>query len=172
MRFRKKREELFIGKKKYSIIRVLGERKNGDQYLVTDGSSRYLLEEYRLEGTKEENLERLERAEESFLLLRDLGIKIPRLQACDRKQLFLLMEYVDGIPASTLLQRGEFCPTYLEQLRRMAKKAEESGFCLDYFPTGFLCREDQLFYVQHECIPWKKELCFSEQYSKYWVAAL
>jgi len=165
---RQKREVIKIGNQEYLIMRILGTKKGIDHYLSTDNKGLYVILE-KENATKEEAETFVKNEVESYKVLSEIGIKIPKLKCSDQKQGLVVREYIEGVPASNHIFNCELKADHLDQIRDMSITAERNNICLDYFPTNYVIRRDKVNYVSYEWYPYNKEYSFDNKIKQYWL---
>lgn len=158
---RKKRETVLVNKTKYTILRSYGHRKDGYLYLASCGEDMFMLKEY--------DQKDLSKILADYKVLKELGVPMPSFVEADLKKGIIIKECLDGKSAYVLLQKGELEDTFMDQLRNMATLVEEHGFCIDYFPTQFICEEKQLYYSHYGCEEKNENNSFLACVKKYWI---
>ena len=59
-------------------------------------------------------------------------------------------------------------PEYLEQIGEMCRILYPAGLNIDYFPTNFVVRAKQLYYIDYECNPYDPKWDFEHWGIRYW----
>ncbi len=153
----------------YEVLKLLGKGKGGYSYLVTDGARRLVLKQIHHEPCDYYQFgDKLESELRDYRRLREIGIPMPELLEVDRKAERILKEYVDGPTIYDLVLEDEMKEDYLSQMRAMCVPLYRSGTNIDYFPTNFVVRNDQIFYVDYECNDYMEEWNFENWGVKYW----
>lgn len=162
-------ERMGVNGKEYEVLKLLGKGKGGYSYLVTDGARRLVLKQIHHEPCDYYQFgDKLESELRDYRRLREIGIPMPELLEVDRKAERILKEYVDGPTIYDLVLKDEMKEDYLSQMRAMCAPLYRSGTNIDYFPTNFVVRNDQIFYVDYECNDYMEEWNFENWGVKYW----
>ena len=101
--------------------------------------------------------------------LKKCGIVLPELIAHDAEKNYLVKEYIDGYTASELIARDQITESIIEQLFEMYHLAKNTGLNIDYFPTNFILRDHQLFYIDYECNAYSPEWNLPNWGIYYWA---
>lgn len=80
----------------------------------------------------------------------------------------IVKEYIEGETIFDLVKKDISVEEYLPQVREMAANARNSGLNIDYFPTNFVIREHQIYYIDYECNTYMEEWNFENWGIKYW----
>ncbi len=153
----------------YNIRKLLGKGKGGYSYLADDGSKEYVLKQihhepcdyYQFGNKVEAELHDYER-------LKKIGIRMPKLIDVDREQERILKEYIEGDTIYQLVLQDRMKPDYEEQVRQMCALLYGANTNIDYFPTNFVVRGSELYYIDYECNDYMDEWNFENWGVKYW----
>jgi TP53 regulating kinase-like protein len=154
-----------------TVVRLLGKGKSGYSYLAENGNDRVVLKimhdepvAYYTFHDKKVNLE-----VSAYHRLNELKIKIPRLLGYDSDQQFLIKEYIDGKTASDYISSGNISEKIIEQLFDMSKILKSENHNIDYFPSNFVVRNDDLFYIDYEINAYMPEWNLENWGIYYWA---
>ena len=104
----------------YTILQLLGKGKGGYSYLVTDGTTQYVLKQIHHEPCEYYAFgDKLRSELRDYETLRKIGIPMPRLLAVDTTQERILKEYIAGQTVAELLKAGRMEPDWLAQVQAM-----------------------------------------------------
>lgn len=92
--------------------------------------------------------------ERDYHRLREIGLRVPDLLAADHERGFLIKEYIPGMTAAEVIAEGLPSPALLGQLFDFASASRAAGVNIDYFPTNFVIRDGQLYYIDYETNPY------------------
>ena len=175
------KNELFVNKKKYKILKLLGHGKGGYSYLaerlenLNESQPRYIVvKQINHEPCSYYNFgNKIEAELRDYKRLCDAGIRIPKLFDFDKEAERIVKEYIDGVLISDSVKKGQMKEEYLIQVREMAKQAFQAGLNIDYYPTNFIVKKseagyEQLYYIDYECNEYKDEWSFERWGIKYW----
>lgn len=59
-------------------------------------------------------------------------------------------------------------PVYVDQVKTMCALLYPAGTNIDYFPTNFVARSGELYYIDFECNEYHEEWDFEHWGVKYW----
>ena len=162
-------ETIDICGKAYSVQRLLGKGKGGYSYLVTDGEREYVLKQIHHEPCDYYRFgDKLASELADYEKLTAIGVPMPRLLAVDREQERLLKEYIPGETVFELVKQDRMRPEYLVQMEELCAALYVANTNIDYFPTNFVVREGQIWYVDYECNPYMQQWDFHNWGIRYW----
>lgn len=158
-----------VNGKEYDVIRLLGKGKGGYSYLVTDGSSRYVLKQIHHEPCDYYTFgDKLAAELRDYEQLKSVGISMPTLLDVDMAQERILKEYIDGDTIDRLVLRNEMQPEYHDQIRAMCEKLYSAHLNIDYYPTNFVVQSGILYYIDFECNKYMEQWDFEHWGHIYW----
>lgn len=161
--------KLSVNEKEYIVLRLLGKGKGGYSYLVSDGAEQYVLKQIHHEPCAYYQFgNKLEAELNDYRRLLEIGIRIPALLDVDRQNERILKEFIDGDTIYDLILRDQMKPVYMEQMREMCRYLYAAQTNIDYFPTNFVVRSGEMFYVDFECNAYMAEWNFENWGIKYW----
>ena len=138
----------------YTILQLLGKGKGGYSYLVTDGTTQYVLKQIHHEPCEYYTFgDKLRSELRDYETLRKIGIPMPRLLAVDTTQERILKEYIAGATVAELLKTGRMEPDWLAQVQAM---------CSLLYPAGL--------YIDYECNTYMEQWDFEHWGIQYWAA--
>lgn len=162
-------EELSVNGKHFIVLNLLGKGKGGYSYLVTDGENFYVLKQIHHEPCDYYQFgDKLQSELHDYRRLSAVGIRMPTLLDADVEQERILKEYIKGETAFDLVRRDVMEPAYVEQVRAMCALLYPAGLNIDYFPTNFVVRDRELYYIDFECNDYHEEWDFEHWGVKYW----
>lgn len=162
-------QEMAVNGKSYKIIQLLGKGKGGYSYLASDGTSRYVLKQIHHEPCSYYQFgNKLEAEIRDYKRLREIGIKMPAMLETDAENERILKEFIDGDTIYRLILQDRMKPAYLEQLRGMCALLYAAHTNIDYFPTNFVVRGGELYYIDFECNDYMDEWNFENWGIQYW----
>ena len=163
-------EQMNVNDRSFRVIRLLGKGKGGYSYLVTDGEEYYVLKQIHHEPCDYYTFgDKLASELNDYARLQTIGITMPRMLDCDRERERILKEYIEGDTIDRLVLREEMRPEYFEQIHAMCRKLYAANTNIDYFPTNFVVREGQLYYIDFECNNYMEQWDFEHWGCKYWA---
>lgn len=159
----------FVNDKSFSEIKLLGKGKGGYSYLVTDGTTEYVLKQIHHEPCDYYQFgNKLESELNDYRKLKSVGIKIPKLIDFDEKNERILKEYIKGNTIYDLVLKNAVKENYVYQLKTMLDLLYPAKLNIDYFPTNFVIQNDVLYYIDFECNIYSDEWNFENWGIKYW----
>ena len=162
-------ESLTVNGQIFCIIRLLGKGKGGYSYLVTDGTKQYVVKQIHHEPCDYYTFgDKLASELRDYAKLKDLGLPLPQLLNVDRENERILKEYIEGDTIDRYVLRDAMEPDFFVQMQAMCATLYAANTNIDYYPTNFVVREGQLFYIDYECNPYMEQWDFEHWGSKYW----
>jgi len=163
-------EELVkVNDKEYRLIELLGKGKGGYSYLASDGTNQYVLKQLHHEPCDYYQFgNKLEAELNDYKRLTAIGIKLPEIVDVDIEQERILKEYIEGDTIYDLVLQDKMKPSYFEQIYNMCSLLYPANTNIDYFPTNFVVRKDEMFYIDYECNEYMAEWNFENWGIKYW----
>lgn len=86
--------------------------------------------------------------------LEECGIRMSKLITFETEKNYLVKEFIDGPTATTLIADNKITDSIIEQLFEMYYLVRDKGMNIDYFPSNFILKEDQLYYIDYELNPY------------------
>jgi len=159
-----------INDRKYEAKRLLGRGKGGYSYLCKRGSHFYVVKKIHHEPVSFYRFGNKIQAEwDCYSYLQKLHIRMPRCLYVDFSQELVLKQYLKGPTIAQLLMRKKDVTRYIPQVQAMAKKANEGGVNLDYYPANFVVVKGRLYYVDYETSKLDKRYTFQVWGIGYWT---
>ena len=155
----------------YNVIKLLGKGKGGYSYLVTNGTTQYVLKQIHHEPCEYYTFgDKLQAELHDYETLRRIGVPIPRLLAVDTSQERILKEYIAGQTVAEQLKEGRMGLDWLAQVQAMCRLLYPAGLNIDYFPTNFVPCSGTLYYIYYECNAYMEQWDFEHWGIQYWTA--
>lgn len=162
-------ENIEVNGKNFSIKKLLGKGKGGYSYLAEKDGKNYTLKQIHHEPCDYFQFgNKIEAESRDYQRLLEAGINIPKLYEIDFEKEIVLKEFIYGEDIISLVKNNRMKDEYLSQAREMAKKINEKGLNLDYYPTNFIVQDEKLFYIDYECSEYSDEWNFENWGKKYW----
>ena len=57
---------------------------------------------------------------------------------------------------------------YYEKIKSISLECKKHNLNIDYYPTNFIVRDDELYYIDYECNEYDSKWDFESWGSKYW----
>ncbi len=162
-------EKMSLNSREFVVLKLLGKGKGGYSYLVTDGSAQYVLKQIHHEPCSYYTFgDKLAAELRDYQTLKSVGIPMPELLEVDTAQERLLKTYIDGSTVNELVMENRMRPEYYAQIEAISRLLRAANLNIDYYPTNFVIREGQLFYIDFECNAYMDAWNFENWGSKYW----
>lgn len=162
-------ELMYVNDTPYSVISLLGHGKGGYSYLVTDGTSEYVLKQIHHEPCEYYQFgDKLLSEQRDYARLKALGLPLPEMYQVDTSRERILKEYIRGETIAKLVEQNAVKEEYFAQIRNMCRLLYPAGLNIDYYPTNFVVQEDKLYYIDYECNPYMEEWNFENWGIQYW----
>jgi len=155
----------------YQIKRFLGKGKSGNSYLAENTFGQFVLKIMHNEPvayyTFHDNKTKLEI--DAYERLSKLNLKIPKLYEFDIDRQFLVKEFIDGTVASEFISQRKVNDEIIIQLFELSEKLKNKNFNIDYFPSNFVIRNNEIYYIDYETNPYHEEWDFLNWGIYYWA---
>lgn len=162
-------QKLVVNEKEYTVLRLLGKGKGGYSYLVSSGARQYVLKQIHHEPCGYYQFgDKLAAELRDYHRLQSIGIRIPAMVDVDAEKERILKEFIDGDTIYELVLRDRMNPGYLAQMRSICTLLYAAHTNIDYFPTNFVVRNGELYYIDFECNDYMEEWNFENWGIKYW----
>ena len=162
-------EIMTVNGKEYTIIRLLGKGKGGYSYLAQRDGTQYVLKQIHHEPCDYYQFgDKLQSELRDYERLTRIGIPMPRLLDADVENERILKEYIDGDTIFELVCKGQMKDEYLAQVQAMCALLYPANTNIDYFPTNFVVRGGQLYYIDFECNDYMEQWNFENWGIRYW----
>ena len=159
-----------VNGKEYEVIRLLGKGKGGYSYLVSVGSTQYVLKQIHHEPCDYYTFgDKLASELRDYERLRAIGIPMPKLLDVDYNKERLLKEYIDGKTIDHLVLCDEMRREYFDQIHAMCRKLYAANTNIDYYPTNFVVQRGTLYYIDYECNDYMQQWDFEHWGQQYWT---
>jgi tRNA A-37 threonylcarbamoyl transferase component Bud32 len=112
---------------------------------------------------------KLQRELSDYAALRAVGLALPRLIGYNDSEQFLVKEFIGGQPIDELIARGELTPQHFEGIFHICDQVYGRGFNLDFFPSNFILRDGEMYYVDFECNEYSPQWDFEHWGVYFWV---
>lgn len=154
----------------YQIIQLLGKGKGGYSYLVTNGVNQFVLKQIHHESCEYYQFgNKLESEIKDYNRLNKLGIKLPKLIDFDIKNERILKEFIDGDTIYELVLQDRMLNVFFDQMISVCDVLYKSNTNIDYFPTNFIVKNSEIYYIDFECNDYMEEWDFKNWGIKYWT---
>ena len=162
-------QKISVNGRAYTVRRLLGKGKGGYSYLVFDETGEYVLKQIHHEPCDYYQFgNKLEAECNDYRRLRGIGIRIPAMFDVDTANERILKEYIEGDTIYDLVLWDRMDPSYLSQVRAMCELLCAAHTNIDYFPTNFVVRRGELYYIDFECNEYMDQWNFENWGIQYW----
>lgn len=162
-------KEMTVNGKTYSILKLLGKGKGGYSYLAEDKDGQYVLKQIHHEPCDYYQFgNKIEAEINDYERLRTIGIRMPEMIEVDVENERILKEFIEGDTIYELVLQDRMKSTYIEQMNSMCVLLYASHTNIDYFPTNFVVRNEEIYYIDFECNDYMEEWNFENWGVKYW----
>jgi len=162
-------QTLTVNGKVFSLKKLLGKGKGGYSYLACDEAGEYVLKQIHHEPCSYYQFgNKIEAELNDYRRLKAVGIKMPAMLDVDLEHERILKEYIDGDTVYDLVLKDQMQPAFLDQVRSMCDLLYAAHLNIDYFPTNFVVREGEIYYIDYECNDYMEEWNFENWGVKYW----
>ena len=83
----------------------------------------------------------------------------------------ILKEYIEGPTAMELVQAESLPDWAIAAAADMAALAMGAGLNIDYYPTNFILRGGELWYIDYECNPYDPQWDFENWGKTFWLSS-
>ena len=162
-------ETITVNDRIFRVVRLLGKGKGGYSWLVTDGSSQYVLKQIHHEPCDYYTFgDKLQSELRDYETLKAVGIPLPELLDVDPTQERLLKTYIQGDTVNVLVQEDRMQPEYYAQIQAICQKLYAANLNIDYYPTNFVVQDGVLYYIDFECNGYMAQWNYENWGRKYW----
>lgn len=162
-------EMMTVNGKEYTIIRLLGKGKGGYSYLAQRDGTQYVLKQIHHEPCDYYQFgDKLQTELRDYARLARIGIPMPRLLDADIGAERILKEYIEGETIFELVCKNQMKDEYMAQVLAMCALLYPANTNIDYFPTNFVVRGGQLYYIDFECNDYMEQWNFENWGIRYW----
>ncbi len=162
-------KKISVNGKDYEIEKLLGKGKGGYSYLAKRDGKEYVLKQIHHEPCSYYQFgNKIQSEIDDYKRLSTIGIKMPVMFEVDVENERILKEYIPGDTIYDLVYQDKMETDYVEQIKRMCKLLYPSNTNIDYFPTNFVVKDGEIFYIDYECNDYMEEWNFENWGVKYW----
>lgn len=162
--------EFQIDGKTYRAVRLLGKGKGGYSYLCKRYGHDYVVKQIHHEPvTCYKFNDKIQAEYDCYSYLLTLHIRMPRCIYVDFDQELVLKQFIKGPTIASLIKKKKDVSKYIPQVESMAKKANDGGVNMDYYPANFILKKGLLYYVDYETSKLDKRYTFEVWGKGYWT---
>ena len=160
---------MLVNQTEYTIIKLLGHGKGGYSYLAEKDGKQYVLKQIHHEPCDYYSFgNKIEAEKNDYARLVQTGIRIPKMLDIDLSNERIVKEYIDGPTVFELVKNDRMKEEYLCQMKEMVEQVYQAGLNIDYYPTNFVVRNEEVYYIDYECNAYMEEWSFENLGIKYW----
>ena len=153
----------------FEVIKLLGKGKGGYSYLVKKDNSLFVLKQIHHEPCDYYTFgDKLLSELNDYEKLKKLNLHLPKLIDVDYKNERILKEYIEGDNVFDLVNENKMKDIYYEKIKSISLECKKHNLNIDYYPTNFIVRDDELYYIDYECNEYDIKWDYESWGSKYW----
>ena len=162
-------KSLSINNVLYDVIKLLGKGKGGYSYLVKKDNQFFVIKQIHHETCSYYTFgNKLESEINDYKRLLETSINLPKLIEIDYDNERILKEYIEGPTIYDLVKDDLMEDEYINIVRKMAKSCFDKGLNIDYYPTNFIVKDNDLYYIDYECNNYDPKWSFENWGIMYW----
>ena len=139
-------ETMSVNGKDYEIEKLLGKGKGGYSYLAKRDGKAFVLKQIHHEPCSYYQFgDKIQSEMNDYKRLTDIGIRMPKMYEVDVENERILKEYIPGETIYDLVLADCMKADYVAQMKAMCELLYPAKTNIDYFPTNFVVREDEIF---------------------------
>lgn len=131
-------EEIWIKKKKFTVVKVVANHPDHDSYIATYANVSYLVRVYR---------EEYQKVLDDYKLLKHCGINMAKMNFHDDERQIIAFDAFHENDVLSELSKGPLPEEYFRALFALYRFARFSKIALDWAPQNFMLRGSQMFYL-------------------------
>lgn len=162
---------LILNNDEYKLIKSFHAGKSGVSHLYISGDKKIVFKQFLEE--KESYIpfeEKLKTEVKSYKVLESLPIKIPKLIYFDKKNHFLIKEFIEGELLAERVASNKLRDETIIRFMKELKYIYQKKFNIDYFPNNFVFNTNEdLYYIDYEIQPYTDEWNFENWGIFYWL---
>ena len=152
-------EIIEIRRKEFTVLEKIGERS----FKVERKGKTYFLKKF------ENDKDGFESFEKSQLILKNSGIKIPKVYLWDKKTMIAVVEFIEGPTAFDILVKNDLEEKYIEKVFKDLWYARTARIYLDFDPRNFFISGDDLIYWPFKYKNYDNKNDFLDRDYKLWI---
>lgn len=152
-------EIIEIKRKEFEILEQIGE----NSFKVERKGQIYFLKNYK------NDIKEFEKFIKNQMILKNTGIKMPKVYMWDKNAKIAIMDYVDGPTPFDILSKENIDESIYEQLFSMLYLARKAKIYLKFSPVNFKISDGKLFYLPFEYSDFKNNEEFLNKDYYLWV---
>ena len=162
-------ESMYVNKKLYTVIKLLGKGKGGYSYLVQHNKKYFVLKQIHHEPCSYYSFgNKLQSEIDDYNKLMKIGIRMPQMIDVDIERERIIKEYIEGDTIYDIIIKNNMKSYYIDQVKEICKVLYDFNTNIDYFPTNFVVKDELIYYIDYECNTYMEEWNFENWGIKYW----
>lgn len=147
--------------KDYKIIKFLGRGKSANSFLVEKNNCLYVYKQMTDEHDDTDKAQKINNELVAYDFLKQSPLNVPKIIESNRTEHYLIKEYINGPTLAEQISKGVFDIDAYLTLFAQAMHLEDQGINIDYFPTNFVIKGNDIFYIDYEINPYSDEWNFA-----------
>jgi len=148
-----------IKRKEFTVLEKIGDRS----FKVERKGKIYFLKKF------ENDVKGFELFEKNQLILKNSGIKVPKIYMWDKKSMTTIVDYIDGQSAFDILIKQDLEEKYVEKLFKILWYAKSARIYLDFDPRNFIASGDELYYWPFKYSNFDSKYDFLNKDYRLWI---
>ena len=156
-------KNIFIKGAQRAFEMILSAFSKGDSSTLSKLVDKELLKKF------ENDKDGFESFEKSQLILKNSGIKIPKVYLWDKKTMIAVVEFIEGPTAFDILVKNDLEEKYIEKVFKDLWYARTARIYLDFDPRNFFISGDDLIYWPFKYKNYDNKNDFLDRDYKLWI---
>ena len=154
-----------------TIINKLGKGKSGISYLAKYNNDKVIFKEMHDEEVPYYKFEKPKIELELFAyeVLKKQKINIPQLFAYYENDKYLIKEYIEGDTITEKIIKSKLSDDIIIIALKWEHELKANGINIDYYPSNFVLKNDELYYIDYEYNKYSDEWNFRNWGLYYWL---
>ncbi len=167
--FLRRMGKIELNGKLYKVEKLLGKGKGGYSFLVSEDEKNYVLKQIHHEPCSYYQFgDKIQSELNDYKRLKEIGIRLPLMLDVDVEKERILKEYIEGSIIYDLVLNDQMKDEYVRQMKDMCQLLYPAKTNIDYFPTNFVVKGNEIYYIDYECNNYMEEWNFENWGIKYW----
>ena len=152
-------EIIEIRRKEFVVLEKMGERS----FKVERKGKTYFLKKF------ENDVDGFELFEKNQLILKNSGIKIPKVYMWDKKTMTTVVEFIEGPTAFDILVKEDLDEKYIDKVFKDLWYSRTARIYLDFDPRNFFISGNELIYWPFRYSKYNSKNEFLDRDYKLWI---
>ncbi|MGL4656549.1 MAG: hypothetical protein ACRCWM_11835 [Sarcina sp.] len=162
-------ERVIVNNKTYEKVKLLGKGKGGYSYLVVSDGKEYVLKQIHHEPCDYYEFgDKLASELRDYEILSKMPLMIPKLLDVDKEKEIIIKEYIEGKTVMEVAKENSLDDIFIEKMKLISSGLQKEGINIDYYPTNFIIRNDDIYYIDYECNEFMEKWSFENWGINYW----